>query len=107
MSLSFGVDETGMKFPLSIIIADEAGVPIVPEMKGEIETGPQTADLPKGITHRMPFAANMGILLPRAARYTIAVRVGSSAAQIAFDAIFAGSRVEIMPEGGGTPERGN
>lgn len=109
MSLSFSADEIGMNFALSIIIADEAGVPIVPEMKGQIETGPQTTDVPKGITHRMPFAANMGIMLPRAGRYTIAIRVGSSAAQTAFDAIFAGQRVEIMPEseGSGTPERGN
>jgi Family of unknown function (DUF6941) len=107
ISLSFGADEAGMKVPLSIIIADEAGVPIVPEMKGQIEIGPPITDLPNGITRRMPFAANMGIMLPRAGRYTIAVRVGASAVQIVFEAIFAGPRVEIMPEGGGTPERGN
>lgn len=107
ISVSFTAEETGRKFPLSIIIADEADVPVVPEMKGQIETGPPIAELPKGVTHRLPFAANMGVLLPRAGRYTVAVRVGPSSAQIVFDAIFAGPRVDVMPGGGGTSERGN
>jgi hypothetical protein len=107
MSVTFTANEAGMRVPLSIVIADEAGVPIVPEMKGQIEAGQPLPDLPKGVTHRLPFAANMGILIPRAGRYTIMVRVGSSSTPVGFDAIFVGHRIELTAEGSSTPERGN
>ncbi len=107
VSVSFTPTETGQKFPLNVVIADEAGVPIVPEMNGQIETGHAATDLPKGLIQRIPVAVNMGIQLPRAGRYGIKVRIGPSSMPVYFDAVFVGHRVEFAPEGQGAPERGN
>ena len=42
--------EIGGPYPLKIVIADEAGVPIVPELNGQIETGQPAPDLPKALS---------------------------------------------------------
>lgn len=106
-SISFTASEIGLKFPLQIIVADDAGVPIVPPMKGEVQTGQAAADTPRGATHRVPVAANMGITLPRAGKYAITVTIGSSKVAVSFDAIFVGQRVEFSSEAGSAPEQGN
>ena len=106
MGLSFTSNEVGIKYPLNVVIADEAGVPIVPEMKGQVETGQPAPDVPKGTSVKVPVAINMNMPLPHPGTYGIVVTAGSSNAQLSFEAIFVGQKVQFAPEGS-APERGN
>jgi hypothetical protein len=100
INVSFTSTEIGIRFPVNIVIADEAGVPIIPEIKGQVETGQVTPDMPKGIGGKLPLAVNVGVNVPRAGKYAIMVSVGSSKLAVYFDAIFVGQRVQFGPEGG-------
>jgi hypothetical protein len=104
--VSFSSTEIGNKYPLHVAIADEAGVPIVPAMRGQIEVAPPAPEMPKAAPHKLPFALNMGLSIPRPGKYGIVVTVGSSKAQTEFHAIFVGSKVQFdVSETSG--ERGN
>ena len=106
MGLGFSSDEVGIKYPLNVVIADEAGVPIIPEMKGQVETGQLAMDSPKGASVKIPVAINVNMSVPHPGTYGIVVTAGSSTAQLSFEAIFAGQKVQFAPEGS-VPERGN
>ena len=106
IGLGFTFDEVGSKYPLSVVIADEAGVPIIPEMKGQVETGQPALDVPKTATVKIPVAININLSLPHPGTYGIVVTAGTSTAQLSFEAIFAGQKVQLTPEES-TPERGN
>jgi hypothetical protein len=106
MGLGFTSDEVGIKYPLNVVIADEAGVPIIPEMKGQVETGQLAPDVPKTASVKIPVAINVNMSLPHPGTYTVVVTAGSSKAQLSFEAIFAGQKVQFAPEGS-LPERGN
>ncbi len=106
MGLGFSSDEVGIKYPLNVVIADEAGVPIIPEMKGQVETGQLALDSPKGASVKIPVAINVNMSVPHPGTYGIVVTAGSSTAQLSFEAIFAGQKVQFAPEGS-MPERGN
>jgi len=106
MGLGFTSDEVGIKYPLNVVIADEAGVPIIPEMKGQVETGQLALDSPKGASVKIPVAINVNMSVPHPGTYGIVVTAGSSTAQLSFEAIFAGQKVQFAPEGS-VPERGN
>src|SRR5271168_466063 len=45
IGLGFTFDEVGVKYPLNVVIADEAGIPVVQEMKGQVETGQPAPDV--------------------------------------------------------------
>ncbi|MGC2278026.1 MAG: hypothetical protein WA571_18575, partial [Candidatus Binatus sp.] len=64
IGLGFSTSEVGMKYPLNIAIADESGVPIVPEMKGQVETGQPAPDVPKTASIKIPVAININMSLP-------------------------------------------
>jgi hypothetical protein len=98
IALDFSLTRTeiGSKFPLTINIVDEVGVSIIPPMNGQIEAGQAIQEIPKGALLKLPMAMNTILNLPRAGRYTVAVSAGSSKVQIAFDAIFAGTKVELV-----------
>ena len=106
VGLGFASTEVGIKYPLNVVIADEAGVPVVPEMKGQVETGQTAPDVPKTTLVKVPVAININMSLPHPGSYGIIVKAGSSTAQLSFEAIFAGQKVEFAPEGS-APERGN
>ena len=104
----FSATEAGIKYPLTIVVSDETGVPIIPEMKGQVETGTPSADTPRGVQHKVPVAINLGLSLPRPGKYAIVVTVGSSRVETAFDAIFVGKKVELsFPESGSTGDPRN
>jgi Family of unknown function (DUF6941) len=105
MSISYTAAEAGKQFPLRIAIADEAGVPIAPELNTQVSAGPAKPDLPVDVDLRLCFAANMGLLIPRAGKYTVLVTAGPSSLVTHFTAIFVGRRLE--QESGNPPERGN
>lgn len=106
IGLGFTFDEVGAKYPLSVVIADEAGVPIIPEMKGQVETGQSAPDVPRTATVKIPVAINVNLSLPHPGTYGIVVTAGTSTAQLSFEAIFAGQKVQFPPEES-APERGN
>jgi hypothetical protein len=106
IGLGFTSNEVGNQYPLNVVIADEAGVPVVPEMKGQVETGQPAPDLPKTASVKIPVAININMSLPHPGTYGIMVTAGSSTAQLSFEAIFAGQKVQFGP-GGPAPERGN
>ena len=91
--------ETGTRYPLTITIADDAGVPIVPEVQGQFEIGKQP-DLPKDAIQKVILAFNANIAIPRPGRYVIAATAGTARTQTLFDAIFVGKKVELMPASG-------
>ena len=109
VGIGFGSDEVGVRFPVKIVIADEAGVPVVPEMTGQIETGQLAPDYPKGTPVKVPVAWNVGFQVPRPGRYTVVVTVGASQSELSFDAIFVGQRVQFGASSTSVPpsERGN
>jgi hypothetical protein len=92
---------------LKIVIADEAGVPVVPELNGQIETGQFAPDLPQGLPVKVPVAWNVNFAVPRPGKYVIVVTVGVAQADLTFDAIFVGQRVQFPPGSEPPPERGN
>jgi hypothetical protein len=106
VGLGFAATEVGVKYPLNVVIADEAGVPIIPEMNGQVETGQPAPDVPKTASVKIPVAININLSLPHPGTYGIVVTAGSSTTQLSFEAIFAGQKVQLKPEGS-APERGN
>jgi len=106
IGLGFTSTEVGIKYPLNVVVADEAGVPIIPEMKGQVDTGRPAPDVPTGAAVKVPVAINMNMALPHPGTYAIVVTAGSSSTQLSFEAIFVGKKVEFAPEGS-APERGN
>jgi hypothetical protein len=106
IGLGFTAEEVGIQFPLNVAIADDNGVPVVPEMKGQVETGQPAPDVPKTASVKIPVAINISLSLPHPGSYGIVVTAGFATAQLSFDAIFAGKKVEFAPENP-SPERGN
>ncbi len=108
IGLGFAGTEIGLRYPVKIVIADEAGIPVVPEMNGQIETGQLSPDLPEGLPVKVPVAWNVSFAVPRPGRYGIVIVVGSEQTALSFDAIFVGQKVQFGP---GSPlppaERGN
>src|ERR1700722_3862739 len=107
IGLGFASSEIGARSPLKILIADEAGVPVVPELNGQIETGHFAPDLPQGLPVKVPVAWNVNFAVPRPGKYVIVVTVGVAQADLTFDAIFVGQRVQFTPGSEPPPERGN
>src|SRR6202789_2091730 len=106
IGLSFSSTEVGIKYPLNVVIADESGVPIVPEMKGQVETGQPAPDVPKTASIKIPVAININMSLPHPGTYAIVVTAGTSSTQLSFEAIFARQKVQLEPEDP-TRRRGN
>jgi Family of unknown function (DUF6941) len=106
--VGFASSEIGVRYSLKIRIADETGIPVVPELNGQIDTGQLAPDLPQGLPIKVPMAWNVNFAVPRPGRYRILVNVGSSQAELSFDAVFVGQKVSFSPEGSKPPgERGN
>jgi len=55
---------------------------------------------------KIPVAINVNMSVPHPGTYAVVVTAGSSTAQLSFEAIFAGQKVQFAPEGS-VPERGN
>ncbi len=108
MGIGFAGNEIGVSYPVKIAIADEAGIPVVPELSGQIDTGQATPDLPRGLPIKVPLAWNVSFAVPHPGRYGIVITAGSSQTQLSFDAIFVGQKVQFGSESPGPPtERGN
>lgn len=107
VDVSFTKNEVGIKYPLTITIADEAGIPIIPAMNGQIEIGVPSQQVPNDSPLKLPLALNTGIMLPRPGRYSISISAGSSKAQLTFNAVFVGNKVDLTVAYPETGEQGN
>jgi hypothetical protein len=92
--------EAGRRYPLTMTLADEAGVPVVPPVNGEVDIG-RPPEGPEG-PQRTVVALNAHVSLPRPGRYTFEVTAGTAKSTIIFDAVFVGKRVEIPSSGSGS-----
>ncbi|MGH7814566.1 MAG: DUF6941 family protein [Candidatus Binataceae bacterium] len=99
-------EEAGGKFPLSITIADDTGVPIIPEITGQIQAA-NSAQLPKGTIQKAPLAVNLNVSLPHPGRYTISAAAGASRIETFFDAIFVGKTAAATTPVAPAQEPGN
>ncbi len=99
-------NEAGIRYPSTLTIADEAGVPIIPTLNGHFEVG-KSEQVPEGTMQRALVAVNfVAIQIPRPGRYVIAATAGTSKIETSFESVFVGKRVELTPEGE-PPLRGN
>ena len=105
---AFAGGEVGRQYPLKIVIADETGTAIVPELSGQIDTGQLAPEVPQGLPIKIPMAWNVNFAVPRPGRYQIIISIGSSSAELSFDAIIVGRKLQFSPESSKSPvERGN
>jgi hypothetical protein len=99
-------NQAGIRHPMSITVADEGGIPIVPPINGQFEVG-KSAEIPAGTMQRALVAVNLVLTLPRPGKYTVSATAGDSRNErIWFDAIFVGQKVSLTTEDN-PEERGN
>ena len=98
VNISYTSNESGMTYPWSVTITDEADIPVVPQMNSQIQIPQPPPGLPVGVFgNRLPLALQIGFAVPRPGKYTITVKFGSSAVKTDFDAIYVGASPN-MPE---------
>ncbi len=96
LSIQVPWNEAGIRYPTTLTIADEAGVPIVPVLQGQFEVA-KSDQIPQGTTQRAMIAVNFNLQIPRPGRYTVSASAGSSTAETSFDAIFVGAKAPFTP----------
>ena len=94
-------EDSGRRFPVTLALADEAGVPIIPEITAQADVGRQEGEHTQ---HRTLLTVSASIMIPRAGRYTLQATAGGSSSRVSFDAVFVGKRVAL---GGGESGLGN
>jgi len=97
VNVSYASNETGMTYPWSVTITDEAGIPIVPEMNGQVQIPQLPPGLPSVAVNRLPLAMQIGLAVPRPSKYTITVRFGDSTMNTDFNAIFVRAAPAATP----------
>ena len=86
--------ETEQPVVLSLMLADEEGMPIVPEMRAQVQVGRAEGSRPP---YRVMLPINTTIQIPREGRYSAQVTAGDSVNNTYFDVLFIGKKVEIIP----------
>lgn len=106
LALGIGIliewSEAGIRHPVTITMADEGGVLLMPELKGQVEAG-RPAELGAGVTQRALLAVNVGLMIPRPGRYVVAATAGASRAEVSFQAVFVSQK---QPGATSPPEPG-
>ena len=87
ISILIDWSEAGIRHPVTITMADEGGVLLIPELRGQVEAG-KPVELGAGVTQRALLAVNAGLVIPRPGRYVIAATAGASRAEASFEAVF-------------------
>lgn len=104
LSILIPWDEANVKHQVTIAVADAAGIPVIPEIKGQVEVA-KSPDVPEGTTQKAIIAVNINMMIPRAGTYVVQSTAGTSKTETFFDAIFVGKKVEVVS--GSSTERGN
>jgi hypothetical protein len=97
-------NEAGIRHPFTLTIADDAGVPVIPQIQGQFEVG-KSGQIPEGTAQRALVSVNITMAVPHPGKYIVSSTAGSSKVDTSFDAIFIGQKVEFTPEG--SSEKGN
>jgi hypothetical protein len=97
-------DEAGIRHPFTLTIADDAGVPVIPQIQGQFEVG-KSDQIPNETTQHALVSVNIAMVVPRPGRYIVSATAGSSKVATTFDAIFIGQKVDLAPDP--IPEKGN
>jgi len=96
-------NEAGIRHPFTLTIADDAGVPVIPQIQGQFEVGKE--QIPEGTTQRALVSVNIAMAVPHPGRYIVSSTAGASKVDTTFDAIFIGQKVALAPET--SSEKGN
>ncbi len=95
LALGIGIliewSEAGIRHPVTITMADEGGVLVMPELRGQVEAG-KPEELGAGVTQRALLAVNAGLVIPRPGRYVVAATAGASRAEVCFEAVFVSQK---------------
>jgi hypothetical protein len=102
ISILIDWSEAGIRHPVTITMADAAGVLVIPELRGQVEAG-KPAELGAGVTQRALLAVNAGLVIPRPGRYVVAAIAGASRAEVSFEAVFVSQK---QPGAASPPEPG-
>jgi hypothetical protein len=84
--------ETERPLVVSVTLADEAGLPIIPEIQAQVQVGRAEGSRPP---YRVMLPINATIQIPREGRYSAQVRAADSVNNTYFDVLFVGKKVEI------------
>ena len=104
LSIMVPWDEAGIRHPFTLTIADDAGVPVIPQIQGQFEVG-KSDQLPNETTQRALVSVNIAMAVPHPGRYIVSATAGPSKVTTTFDAIFIGQKVELTPDS--SSEKGN
>ncbi len=106
LALGIGIliewSEAGIRHPVTITMADEGGVLVIPELRGQVEAG-KSEDLGAGVTQRALLAVNSGLVIPRPGRFVVAATAGASRVVVSFDAVIVSQKrpgTALPPEPG-------
>jgi len=105
LSIMVPWDEAGVRHPFTLTIADDAGVPVIPQIQGQFEVGKSDQILNDDTTQRALVSVNITMAVPHPGRYIVSATAGPSKVATTFDAIFIGQKVELTPDP--TAEKGN
>jgi hypothetical protein len=97
-------DEAGVRHPFTLTIADDAGVPVIPQIQGQFEVG-KSDQIPNETAQRALVSVNLTMAVPHPGRYIVSATAGASKVDTTFDAIFIGQKIAITPEP--STEKGN
>ena len=97
-------NEAGIRHPFTLTIADDAGVPVIPQIQGQFEVG-KSGQIPEGTAQRALVSVNITMAVPHPGKYIVSSTAGSSKVDTSFEAIFIGQKVELASES--PSEKGN
>ena len=80
LSIGLGVKRDRNDHTWSVTIGNEAGIPIIPEMKGQLQIPQLLSGLPSAAVNRVPFAMQISLAVP--------ATFGTSTSKTDFNAIF-------------------
>jgi hypothetical protein len=86
--------ETEKPVVVTLTIADEDGIPVVPAMHAQVQVGRAEGSRPP---YRLMLPINATIQIPREGRYAAQVTAGDSVNDTYFDVLFVGKKVEVIP----------
>ena len=89
VNVSYSSNEIGMTHTWSVTIGNEAGIPIIPEMKGQLQIPQLLSGLPSAAVNRVPFAMQISLAVP--------ATFGTSTSKTDFNAIFVRAVPVAMP----------
>lgn len=92
--LAESATDTGKPISVNLLVADEQGVPVMPEIQVQVQIERAEGSRPP---YRVLVPTNAVVPIPREGRYTAQVTAGDSVNSVHFDVRFVGRKAEIVP----------